>query len=240
MRSLSRITALLLPLALALLPAFPAAGNAEGASEHPESGRRPADIMSYLGAHWLERPNRDEEQQPEKVLDVMALAPGQMVADIGVGTGYFARRIAPRIAPGGKVYGVEVQPRMLELLERHCAEEGIDNVVSVLGEHDDPKLPEAFFDWVLLVDTYHEFQEPRAMLDKIRGALKADGKVALIEYRLLGETAAHIQESHRMSVRQVLAEWTPAGFELVDLLEFLPAQHFFIFRKSACVCDQEE
>lgn len=198
----------------------------------PETKRPPAPIMTYIGAAWLERPEREIEEQPDRVIAQMELKPGDVVADIGVGTGFFARRMARRVAPGGVVHGVDVQPEMLELLKDYAVRDGVDDIIKpVLGQDNATGLPDASVDWILLVDTYHEFQDPKAMLADMRRALKPGGKVALIEYRLDGETAAHIKLEHRMSIRQVLAEWNPAGFELVDLLEFLPAQHYFIFQK---------
>jgi ubiquinone/menaquinone biosynthesis C-methylase UbiE len=194
--------------------------------------------MSFRGADWLEREDRDAEQQPDKVIEAMGLEAGDAVADIGVGTGYFARRMAKIVGPTGKVYGVDVQPEMLDLLKQYSAEEGLENVVPVLGADDDPKLEKESLDWILLVDTYHEFQAPEKMLAKMREALKSGGKIALIEYRLLGDSATHIKEDHRMSVEQVLREWHPAGFELVNLLEFLPTQHYFIFQKDPCLCER--
>jgi predicted methyltransferase len=197
-----------------------------------EAPRRPAPIMTYMGAAWLERPEREAEEKPDEVIAAMELKPGDDVADIGVGTGYFARRIAKKVGPEGIVYGVDVQPEMLDLLKGYSAKEGLENVKPILGGDNTTNLPDAGVDWVLLVDTYHEFQNAPAMLADIRRALREGGKVALVEYRLLGDTAKHIREEHRMSVKQVLAEWHPAGFELIDLLDFLPAQHLFIFQKK--------
>jgi predicted methyltransferase len=225
----------LVAAAMLLLLALPAL-----AQEPPVvTERAPSEVMSYQGAEWLERPWRDREQQPDEVIKVMDLKPGDVVADLGVGTGYFARRMAPLVAPGGSILGVDIQQEMLDLLAEQSKAAGVENIIPVLGTETDPKLPEGGVDWILLVDVYHEFQQPRPMLENIRKALKPDGKVALIEYRLLGETAQHIKESHRMSVPQVLAEWTPAGFELVDLQEFLPSQHFFIFKRG-CICPEEK
>lgn len=194
-----------------------------------EADRKPAAIMSYQGAAWLERSDRDAEQQPDKVIEAMQLKPGMNIADIGSGSGYFTWRLAKAVAPTGKVYAVDVQPEMNALLEARLKEAQIDNVEVLLGTDEDPKLPEGTIDWIQLVDVYHEFQQPEAMLAKMRAALKPGGKVALLEYRLLGETAKHIKEEHRMSVKQVLTEWNRAGFILVDLMEFLPTQHFFVF-----------
>jgi len=194
--------------------------------------RVPAPVMSYHGAEWLERPEREQEERPDEVIKAMGLKNGDVVADIGCGTGYFVRRMAKAVAPEGKVYGVEIQPEFIEMMKEKCAAENITNVEPVLGGEVDPKLPKGSIDWMLLVDVYHEFQKPEPMLERMREALKPAGKVALIEYRLLGDTALHIKEEHRMSVKQVLAEWNKAGFELVDLLEFLPSQHFFIFQRD--------
>jgi ubiquinone/menaquinone biosynthesis C-methylase UbiE len=188
--------------------------------------------MGFAGADWLEREGREAEQRPEEVIRTMGLRDGAVVADLGCGTGYFARRMARAVAPSGRVYGVDIQPQMLERMKVLLAKEGVKNVVPVLGKSDDPGLPEASLDWILLVDVYHELQQPKPMLAKMREALKSDGRIALVEYRLEGDSAAHIRTEHRMSVEQVLAEWLPAGFRLVERYEFLPTQHLFVFAKA--------
>jgi predicted methyltransferase len=174
--------------------------------------RKPAKVMGFEGASWLERPGREAAEKPEIVLDAMDLRPGLNVAEIGTGTGWFARRIGPRIAPGGKVYAQDIQPEMLELMKKYAAEAGVTNIVPVLGTETDPRLPAGKIDRVLLVDVYHEFQKPKEMLARIHEALAPGGRVILVEYRREGDTATHIHIDHRMSVEQVLAEWTPAGF----------------------------
>ena len=194
--------------------------------------RVPAPFMSYQGAGWLERPERVAEEMPDEMVAMMGLEDGDVVADIGAGSGYFTRRMARIVAPTGTVYAVDIQPEMLEILQGHVEEEGVTGVVPVLSEFDDPKLPEGEIDWILLVDVYHEFGNHEAMLAKMHEALKSDGRVALLEYRVEDGTGDHIKGDHRMSVRQVLSEWGPAGFELVELHEFLPSQHMFIFRPS--------
>jgi ubiquinone/menaquinone biosynthesis C-methylase UbiE len=158
--------------------------------------------------------------------------PGQNIADVGCGSGYYSRRLAPLVAPGGKVYGVDIQPEMLRMLEASAKQEGITNIVSVQSTPDDPRLPAGSIDWILLVDVYHELQHPEPMLRKMRDALSPSGRVALVEFRLEGETAAHIRTEHRMSVEQVLEEWEPAGFELVELWEEMPTQHVFVFKRA--------
>ena len=199
---------------------------------HPATNRIPAHVMSYRGADWLERDDRYLLEQPDRVIATMQLKPGDVVADIGSGSGYFTRRLAKAVLPTGTAYGVDIQPEMNAILAENCKKEGITNVEIILSEEADPKLPSASVDWMLLVDVYHEFQQPIPMLAKMREALKPGGKVALLEYRLHGDTGAHIKVDHRMSVEQVLAEWEPAGFRLVTRHEFLPTQHMFIFEKT--------
>lgn len=215
-----------------LLAATLLALGCEPAAVESSPDRVPAPLMSPEGADWLERPARELQERPERVLDAMELRNGDRVAEIGTGTGYFARRIARRIEPDGVVYAVDIQQEMLDLMTERLDEEEIGNVVPVLGEPDDPKLPEAFFDWILLVDTYHEFQEPEQMLRKIRESLGPGGRVALVEYRLEGASAEHIRLEHRMSINQILAEWLPRGFDLVDRVDTLPSQHLLIFEPS--------
>jgi predicted methyltransferase len=192
--------------------------------------RRPAQVMSFESAGWLERPGREEEERPEIVLAAMRLRPGQVVAEIGCGSGFFARRLARAVAPGGRVYAEDIQPEMLDLLRERAAKERIANIVPVLGTDVDPRLPQGGVDWVLMADVYHEFQRPQPMLARIKDSLAPGGQVALVEYREEGETASQIKPAHRMSAAQVLAEWQPAGFELVRQIETLPSQHLFFFR----------
>jgi ubiquinone/menaquinone biosynthesis C-methylase UbiE len=200
------------------------------AADPPE--RRPAPVMTFHGAAWLERADREAEQKPAEVIRALGLKDGHVVADLGCGTGFFARRMARAVAPTGKVYAVDIQPEMLELLRRYVKDEAVTGVEPVLGTETDPKLPEGALDRLLMADVYHEFQQPKPMLEAIRRSLKPGGKVALIEYRLEGQSASHIRAEHRMSEKQVLAEWLPAGFRLVKKLEFLPTQHLFIFEAA--------
>lgn len=207
-------------------------GGCEPSEVATSPGRTPAPLMSPEGAEWLERPGRELEERPDLVLEAMDLRRGDRVAEIGTGTGYFARRIASRVASDGEVYAVDIQQEMLDILNETIEREGIDNIVPVLGDPDDPKLPEGYFDWILLVDTYHEFQKPEQMLEEIRSALAPGGRVALVEYRLEGASAEHIRVEHRMSINQILAEWLPNGFDLVGRIETLPSQHLLIFEPS--------
>ena len=222
-------------LTLALIIALSPFTHAEEQTKAPEVERTrvPAHVMSHLGADWLEREDRDEKEQPYKVLEAMNLKPGDIVADIGVGTGYYARKIAKKVGPTGWVYGVDIQPEMLTYFNQYCERDKITNISPVLGVFDDPRLPQGSLDWIILADVYHEFENPEIMLKKMRDALKPTGKICLLEYRLNGDTATHIKKEHRMSVDQVKSEWLPAGYELIKLHEFLPSQHMFILGKKS-------
>jgi len=194
--------------------------------------------MSFRGADWLERPQRVQEERPAEVLRVMALQPGDVVADVGAGSGYFTRRMAPLVAPTGTVYAVDVQEEMLEILAENVQEEGLTGIVPVLGTDVDPGLPEGGVDWILLVDVYHELSQPGPMLEAMRRSLKPTGKVALVEYRVEDGSAQSIRAEHRMSVLQVLLEWEAAGFELAELHEFLPSQHLFVLRAAGVAASE--
>ena len=182
-------------------------------------------------AQWLEREGREESEKPDEVIAAMHLKNSDVVAEIGCGTGFFSRRLAKAVGPQGTVYAEDIQAGMLDLLKQYAAQDGDandGNIVTVLGSETDPKLPRGKMDWILLVDVYHEFQEPAPMLAKIREALKPGGRVALVEYRAEDHSADHISPPHRMSVEQVLKEWTPAGFDLVQRIETLPSQHLLV------------
>lgn len=219
-------TAILIFLEIACGAPLPADGQDAAATE---TKRQPAKVMGFEGAAWLEREGRAEEEKPEVVLAAMELRDGLTVAEIGAGTGFFSRRLAKAVGPSGKVYAVDIQPEMLDLLKTYAAKEGISNVIPVLATETDPGLPARGIDRILLVDVYHELQQPEPVLARIRDSLAPGGTVTLVEYRLEGDTASHIKIEHRMSVEQVLAEWNAAGFELLNQIEDLPAQHLFIF-----------
>ena len=218
------------PLGLGLVALVAAQAAAQPAAT--PAPRKPASVISPSGASWLEREGREQEQRPAEIFRAMGLKDGDVVADLGCGTGWFARRMARVVAPRGTVYAVDIQPEMLDLLRGYAAAEGVKGIVPVLGTETDPKMPAGGLDWILMVDVYHEFQKPEPMLAAIKRSLKPTGKVALVEYRLEGTSASHIRSEHRMSLEQVLAEWQPAGFRLVTQLEFLPTQHFFILERG--------
>jgi SAM-dependent methyltransferase len=197
---------------------------------HPITGRRYAGVMGAGGADWLVRPDREAEEQPDRALELIGIARGSTIADIGAGAGYITWRLAQRTGPTGKVYANDIQLEMLNLLRRNMRERHIGNVEPVLGAIDDPKLPREAIDLVVLVDVYHEFSEPQKMLRKIHESMKPDARLVLLEYR--GEDPeVPIRPEHKMTVVQVKAELGPEGFRLDKLLEDLPRQHILIFKK---------
>ena len=188
--------------------------------------------MSFLGAQWLERAGRVAEEQPAEVLAAMGLEPGDVVADVGCGSGYYARRIARRVQPGGRVYCVDIQPEMLEIMQQRAAAEDVTGVEPILSTATDPRLAAGAIDWIIIADVYHEMSDPEPMLARMRESLAPGGQIALLEYRVEDGTGDHVKADHTMSVRQVLSEWHAAGFELVRLHDFLPGQHLFFFRAA--------
>lgn len=188
--------------------------------------------MGMSGADWLVRPEREAEEQPEKALDALNLKPGMVVADIGAGVGYMSLRLAKRVGPSGKVYANDLQPEMLAKLRENASHAKINNVMTVLGDVTDPKLPANIMDLVLLVDVYHEFSQPQQMLRKIRETLKPDGRLVLLEYRAEDPNVPIISE-HKMTVAQVKTELEAEGFVLQPVIETLPRQHILILTKAA-------
>jgi len=187
-------------------------------------------LMGAGGAGWLERSERETEEQPEKALDAMDIREGMVVADVGAGTGYMTLRIARRVGLTGKVYGNDVQPEMIRRLRDNAAKAKLDNIEPVLGAEADPKLPAGKMDLVLMVDVYHELSRPQEMLRKIRAALKPDGRLVLLEYRK-EDPKVPIKFEHKMSVEEVKTEVEAEGFKLDKTVETLPRQHILFFRK---------
>lgn len=200
-------------------------------STHPLTGRQIAPVMDASGAAWLDRPEREAEEKPDLALDLLELRPGMIVADVGAGTGYMSLRMARRVGPSGKVYANDLQPEMLQKLRANSQREKLSNVETVQGTEADPKLPPNTMDLVLLVDVYHEFSQPQAMLDKIRESLKHDGRLVLLEYRK-EDPKIPIRLEHKMSVAEVKTEVEAQGYKLERVIEKLPRQHIIIFRKA--------
>jgi ubiquinone/menaquinone biosynthesis C-methylase UbiE len=190
--------------------------------------RQPAPVMSVEGADWLTRPERIQEEDPDRMLSALDIKKGSVVADIGAGVGYHVWRLAEIVGPAGKVIGEDIQDGMIRLLKKNVDDRKLRNVEIVLGTPTDPKLPAKALDLVLMVDVYHEFSEPATMMKHIQNALKPDGRVVLVEFRK-EDPRVPIQPLHKMSVEEVRSELEPLGFKFQRSLEFLPWQHILIF-----------
>ena len=200
-------------------------------AKHPVSGRAIAPVMSASGADWLERSERESEESPTKAVALLGLTPGMTVCDLGAGTGYYAVRMARLVGDQGKVYAVDIQPRMLELLGKRLASAGIKNIQPLLGGETETNLPEDSQDLIILVDVYHEFSKPREMLRSIRKALKDTGRLVLLEFRK-EDPNVPIRLEHKMSLAEVKAELEPEGFRIDKVLDTLPWQHMIFLRKK--------
>jgi ubiquinone/menaquinone biosynthesis C-methylase UbiE len=212
-------------------------GKAPKKPRHDESGRtymgrEIADVMSYLGADWLVRESREEEERPEEMLDALDLKKGDVVADIGAGVGYTSLRIAKRVGAEGKVLATDIQPEMIRMLKLNIKAEKIENVEPILCTVKDTKLPDGKVDLAIMVDVYHECSDPVETLKGVRKALKPGGRLVLIEFRA-EDPEVPIKPEHKMTVEQVRKEIEPQGFDFKEVKEFLPWQHILIFSKNA-------
>jgi ubiquinone/menaquinone biosynthesis C-methylase UbiE len=190
--------------------------------------REPAPVMGVGGADWLTRPERIQEEDPDRMLAALEIKRGSVVADIGAGVGYHAWRMADIVGPGGRVIAEDIQEGMITLLRKNIQARNLKNVDIVLGTPTDPKLPANAVDLVLMVDVYHEFSNPTAMMTHIRSALKPGGRVVLVEFRK-EDPNVPIQPLHKMTVAGVRSELEPLGFHFERSLEFLPWQHIIFF-----------
>jgi ubiquinone/menaquinone biosynthesis C-methylase UbiE len=198
---------------------------------HPLSGRRFAQTMGVEGADWLDRAERDAEEDPDRAIDVLKIEKGSTVADIGAGSGYMTVKLAKKVGPQGRVFANDIQPAMLDLINKRLAKGRIANVTVVLGTQDDPRLPLDTLDLVLMVDVYHELSQPQLMLRHIRASLKAGGRLVLLEYRK-EDPNIPIKPEHKMSVAEAKLEVEAEGFKLTRTNEDLPRQHILIFTRS--------
>jgi ubiquinone/menaquinone biosynthesis C-methylase UbiE len=194
--------------------------------------RQIAQVMGYAGATWLERSEREKEEEPTKLIEALAIKEGMTVADVGAGSGYHAFRMAPLVGEKGKVLAVDIQQEMLDLVTARAKKEKVTNVETVLGTDKDPKLPEGKVDLILMVDVYHEFEFPYEMTEQMVAALKPGGRIAFVEFRL-EDTKVPIKLVHKMSERQVIKEMGEfAAMEHQKTFDKLPWQHVIVFAKK--------
>ena len=194
-------------------------------------GREIAQTMHYLGAEWLIRENRENEERCSAMLANLGVMPGMTVCDMGCGNGFYSIELGKRVEAQGRVLCVDIQPEMLELLGKRAKEADVTNLEPILGTVVDPKLPEGEVDLILCVDVYHEFSHPEIMLQAMRRSLKKDGLLVLLEYRA-EDPDVPIKKRHKMSKAQVSKELVPNGFKLVREYDELPWQHMMFFGRD--------
>ncbi|MEM6363240.1 MAG: class I SAM-dependent methyltransferase [Planctomycetota bacterium] len=241
--------------ALLQLPLAPAADRTRPVNEPSRRtymDRIVAQPMSHLGAAWLVRPNRNDEENAEASFEALNIKPGDTVVDLGCGNGYWTIPMAKACADtdsvnneptdddddgsateqlSGVVLAVDIQPEMLQKLRRNLLKRRITNVRPILGTVSDPKLPAGQVDLVLMVDVYHEFSHPESMLWSIRESLTPTGVVALLEYRAEDPTVP-IKPLHKMSKTQIMKEYQANGFKLVREVNSLPWQHLMFLARD--------
>ncbi len=194
-------------------------------------GREIAVTMHYLGAPWLVRESRQREEDCALLLEALNIKPGQTVCDLGCGNGFYTLQLAKLVGEQGKVLAVDIQPEMLHLLDERAKAEQITNIEPISGTQVDPGFAPESVDLILLVDVYHEFSHPHQMLQAMRRALKPDGRIALAEFRE-EDPNVPIKPLHKMSKKQILKEFPPSGFKLVEEFDKLPWQHLMFFGRT--------
>ena len=193
-------------------------------------GREIAGVMGWQGAAWLERQEREREERTDLLLSALQLQPGMVVADIGAGTGYLARRMAPAVMPGGRVLAVDVQPEMVTLLQAMVRRSGLAQIQASLGAEADVLLPASSVDLAILVDVYHELALPYEVLASIVRALKPGGQLVFVEYRA-EDPQVPIKALHKMSEAQIRREAAVHALQWERSVASLPWQHLVVFRK---------
>jgi len=194
-------------------------------------GREIAATMHYTGADWLMRESRQREEDCKRLLKELHVLPGQIICDMGCGNGFYTLQLARLTGKNGRVYAVDIQQEMLDMLERRARAVELPNILLRLGTESDPRLPENSIDLVLMVDVYHEFSQPETMLRAIRKSLKPTGRIALVEFRA-EDPEVPIKPEHKMSKRQILKEFPANGLKLTGQFDKLPWQHLMFFSRA--------
>src|SRR4051812_1086178 len=216
---------------VALVLAFVSTLASAQGGVHPLSGRRYAQTMGVEGADWLDRSERDLEEDPDRAIDILKLQKGAIVADVGAGSGYMTEKLSKKVGPMGRVYATDIQQGMIDLLNKRVTKRKLTNVLPILSTQDDPRLPLDMVDLVLMVDVYHELSQPQLMLRRIKASLKPGGRLVLLEYRK-EDPNIPIRPEHKMSVAEAKLEVEAEGFMLTTTNEDLPRQHILIFTRQ--------
>ena len=193
-------------------------------------GREIAYVMGFQGIGWLERSEREKEENVSSLIKNMKIKSNEVIADIGAGSGYHAFRIASLVT-NGLVYAVDIQPEMLMAIEKKKEFKNINNIETILGTEKTVELPKNSVDKILMVDVYHEFSFPVEMINSIKNALKPSGQLFLIEYRA-EDLNVPIKRIHKMTEKQAVKEMKAAGFILRENIDNLPWQHCMVFYKK--------
>jgi ubiquinone/menaquinone biosynthesis C-methylase UbiE len=193
-------------------------------------GRQIAHVMSHYGIDWLEREEREIEENTSLLLKNLVVKPGMVVADIGAGSGYHSALLSKMVGTG-KVFAVDVEPEMIAYLNARIKQEKLSRIVPILSTEQKVPLPENTIDMMLLVDVYHEFSFPYEMALSMRAALKPGGKLVLVEFRAEDPTVP-IKTIHKMSEAQAIKEFKAAGFAFDKNIDNLPWQHCMVFTKQ--------
>lgn len=187
-------------------------------------------VMGWQGAAWLERNKREREERTDLLLEALALQPGMVIADIGAGTGYLSRRMAPLVMPGGKIIALDLQPEMVNILQTGVNRSGLKQIVVKLGAIDDIKLPKNSIDMAIMVDVYHELAFPYEVMSSILLALKPRGRLVFVEYKA-EDIRVPIKPLNKMSEAQIKREAGVFPLDWERTVSTLPWQHVVVFRK---------
>ena len=194
-------------------------------------GRQVAQTMHYLGAEWLTRDSREQEERCSLMLTNLGIKRGMTICDMGCGNGFYSVQLAKMVGPDGKILAVDIQPEMLTFLKEKAAKESITNIEPILGTLIDPKLPESKVDLILCVDVYHEFSHPEHMLKAMRKSLASKGLLVLVEFRAEDKNVP-IKPEHKMTKKQIMKELPPLGYKLAKEFDKLPWQHMMFFERD--------
>lgn len=194
-------------------------------------GREIAHVMSHQGAGWLDRPEREKEEHASKLLPALKIEKGQHIVDLGAGSGYYTLRLAKEVGPEGKVYAVDIQKQMLEIIRKKMKAAELANIDLIYNTPTDPKLPEGKIDLVLMVDVYHELSHPFEFVTELMKSVKSGGKLVFVEFREEDDNVP-ILAVHKMAEKQVIREMRPHPVRHVSTIGILPWQHIIIFEKK--------
>jgi ubiquinone/menaquinone biosynthesis C-methylase UbiE len=204
----------------------PAPSFAQAPATPPEMHHRHGDPMAYIAS--LDDPARDAYQRPDDVMKALALRPGEVVADIGSGSGYFTLRFARAVGDAGRVYAVDISPDMIRHLNRRLRDAGVRNVVPVLADPDDPLLPDASVDSFVIVDTWHHVEDQAKYLGLLKRMLKPGGQVVHIDFQKR-ELPVGPPLTMKIAREDLVKQMETAGFHLAAEHGFLPYQYFLVF-----------